>query len=89
MQQLQHAPFFASSHRCLYEEHLYLRSLIARAVFHPLISMRCEIKIHPSSFYRPLPENEVKMKRANSSSRASSERPTKRQLPPGFHLSRS
>lgn len=62
MQQPQHALFFCF----FYEKHLYLGSLIARDVFHPLISMHCEIKIHPSSFYRPGPENEVKMKKMNS-----------------------
>lgn len=81
MQQLQHAPFSASCHCCLYKQHSYLRSLIARDVFHPLISMRCEIKIHPSSFYRPVPENEVKMKRTHSNSWGSSKCPTKHQLP--------
>lgn len=87
MQQLQHAPFSASSHCCLYEEHLYLRLLIARDVFLPLISMHCEIKIHPSSCYRLMPENEVKMKRMNSSSWGSSKCPTKHQLPPDLHFS--
>lgn len=62
-----HAAATACSFFCFfYEKHLYLGSLIARDVFHPLISMHCEIKIHPSSFYRPGPENEVKMKKMNS-----------------------